>query len=1005
MNGKKKYLVIALLLLLGFGAISFAGGDEEELEPVGGNSSKVEDKKDETEKFEDVVTNDEEDEDEDTTTATTTQNASNSNTVNNEELTEEPEVEVDLSQLVTNTETMIYDAASKENIEEAKEYFDNNEIKELVDSLENGEQKNNLQKRVEELEKVFEDTTSPVISGIEPNAVTKENVSIKITDDLEFKTTVTLNDQEVEFKDLFDQEGVYTITVIDKAQNKTELTFTIDKTAPKLNEISSGNHYTDITIDVVDKSDVTIEVQKDHKDTTEVENGASLTEEGTYKITLTDEAGNKSIIWTAIDNTKPTISGVTNNSYVNKCDKIYVEDRYLTEVKINDEVFTRDDFTHNIYSEDFKFNKRVCNEGTYTITATDKIGNVYTETFTIDKTNPTLNYSTLRLNGNVYNETVDGTIYYYVKNGDVIEYAMAFNEKLKNAPKVTIGGKEVVMTLNPQETYRDEKRIYLYEGKVTFTEEDNIENGLLDIVVSEVIDLAGNETTDENILNPVTTTNHRALMYDSVSPKVNYIAVLSKKDKYNEAIKGDTIRFLIQFNEEINLSSKTFKLKIDGKEVSFMRSQGTGYEYIAEYKIPENTTLETGNLKFEIYGYKDKAGNTGETLTKATHSKYNNVFFDGIAPTIKIKGNQGLNKNEHRIVEGSRVYLSYVLATVTDNIDETTQIEPVSIKRYYPAETGKASHIYELEGEGDYRYFDTSNPGERYELTYEYTDSYGNKTTRTMLMPIDAYRNPEADENGVINITKNINNGYIPFYNVTNNDKEITINGNNHTVTQTINEDAFYWNAKGNVSMLGNVFSSTNGSKITVNDLTFKGTTGTITLGHYTDTKSDKYNTELNNVNMIGLNVVSYSSGIAPAVVAYGKSTLNNVNLYGTKLSELDTNPAWPVWDLALVNYTTTNINNSKVGSIYTWAKTSITISNSEVDTIYSQSRKTSDMTTGGLTVENNSKVNKIVVANKNAIINIKSGSVVDTIDFNGLDKTNMTIIIEDGATVNNQIN
>jgi hypothetical protein len=176
-------------------------------------------------------------------------------------------------------------------------------------------------------------------------------------------------------------------------------------------------------------------------------------------------------------------------------------------------------------------------------------------------------------------------------------------------------------------------------------------------------------------------------------------------------------------------------------------------------------------------------------------------------------------------------------------------------------------------------------------------------------------------------------------------------------------------------------------------------------LNFVADTKSDKYNTELNNVNMIGLNVVSYSSGIAPAVVAYGKSTLNNVNLYGTKLSELDTNPAWHVWDLALVNYTTTNINNSKVGSIYTWAKTSITISNSEVDTIYSQSRKTSDMTTGGLTVENNSKVNKIVVANKNAIINIKSGSVVDTIDFNGLDKTNMTIIIEDGATVNNQIN
>ena len=41
------------------------------------------------------------------------------------------------------------------------------------------------------------------------------------------------------------------------------------------------------------------------------------------------------------------------------------------------------------------------------------------------------------------------------------------------------------------------------------------------------------------------------------------------------------IRFYLFGN--IYTGFESFTLKIDGKEVSFMRSQGTGYEYIAEY--------------------------------------------------------------------------------------------------------------------------------------------------------------------------------------------------------------------------------------------------------------------------------------------------------------------------------------------------------------------------------------------------------------------------------------
>ena len=138
MNGKKKYLVIALLLVLGFGAISFAGGNEE-TEPVGGNASKIEEKdKEETpNRVDDVVTDegseDEENEDDtqlvdDTITSPTiTRPVGNTSSAGSGEIVE-PETQVDLGLLVTNTEKMIYDATSKENVEDAKEYYNSNEI-------------------------------------------------------------------------------------------------------------------------------------------------------------------------------------------------------------------------------------------------------------------------------------------------------------------------------------------------------------------------------------------------------------------------------------------------------------------------------------------------------------------------------------------------------------------------------------------------------------------------------------------------------------------------------------------------------------------------------------------------------------------------------------------------------------------------------------------------------------------------------------------------------------
>ena len=150
--------------------------------------------------------------------------------------------------------------------------------------------------------------------------------------------------------------------------------------------------------------------------------------------------------------------------------------------------------------------------------------------------------------------------------------------------------------------------------------------------------------------------------------------------------------------------------------------------------------------------------------------------------------------------------------------------------------------------------------------------------------------------------------------------------------------------------------------------------------------------------------VVSLSANIAPAAVIYGNATLNNTNIYGTKLSSLDTDPMWPVYDLAVVNYSSTIINGGKIGSVYTWAKAYMEFNDVEVDKIITSCRKTSDFAKGGLVIGEGTTVNNIVINNANAVITIKAGAVVETLDYNNID-ANMTVVIEDGATVKNVIN
>lgn len=213
-------------------------------------------------------------------------------------------------------------------------------------------------------------------------------------------------------------------------------------------------------------------------------------------------------------------------------------------------------------------------------------------------------------------------------------------------------------------------------------------------------------------------------------------------------------------------------------------------------------------------------------------------------------------------------------------------------------------------------------------------------------------------------------------------DGDVTINGNGATVEGiATSADAFEWEG-GTIPAMSAIFSSANGSTVTVNDLTFTGTMSAIMMGHYQGATYTNYNTVFNNVDVIGTQVVSFSSNVAPAVCAYGTATLNDCNFFGTTLSEFDTDPMWPVYDLVAVNYSDVTVNNSKIGSIFLWNQAKLTIADgSEVDTVIIR---------GNMNTNNYGLI-------------VKAGATVDTIDLSNItNKAKVNITIEAGATVNN---
>ncbi len=470
-------------------------------------------------------------------------------------------------------------------------------------------------------------------------------------------------------------EDILSNNVDEKILNSKYPKLILDNTIPVLN-FNNGFITSNYTVEASDDNFDYMTVQYyDGREMQTIEDTTfTLDNEGDnvrYNIKVYDKAGNVSEYRDIyLDNVNPVIDG---SAISNKKDVSLENNGTYQEVTLNISdgslkkvILVKDDnkeevlqeFEDNYTNKKVTFEKTYTDEGTYTIKAIDRNNNESTITFTIDKTPATRVYSTLDFDksGKQYYE-IDKEKVYYVKNGDSFVFRMQFSEELKTAPTVKVGGMEVPMTLN--EKFLNNEGKYIYEGTVNITEEAKLSQGRLEIVLSNVVDMAGNESTDEVVLNQTPTSNSRVAVYDKTVPSATKVQIINNSNPNSEYIKnGETVRVRVTFSEKLATAPV---LTIGNYTATFENvGDGKGNDlYSADITIKEDESeLKEGKVAFTITGYTDLAGNPGNKVTEA--SVETNITYDRTAPVYRSLGIYGgeQHNNAWYVTNGDKVYIN-----------------------------------------------------------------------------------------------------------------------------------------------------------------------------------------------------------------------------------------------------------------------------------------------------------------------------------------------------------
>ena len=515
------------------------------------------------------------------------------------------QIEDNAKQLVQNLENQVKSATKQENIQSAREYKSSNDIESKVGALNNGSVKDDLLKRLESLRSILEDTGKPVIEGVLAE-FTNTDVTLTVKDNTECKVTVNGEEYTGEMK--FTDDGEYKVTVTDEAFNSETVTFTIDKTNPKITGVENNQQYkTSVTPVVEDANleELTLNGEP-------YVSGTEITEDGTYVLEATDKAGNTVTVTFTIDKNSPIIkvNGSTEIKGSYNSVSLYVTDANEFTGTIKNKTTGK---TNPLNSNGNKVDKNYAastdissmGEGEYEVTVKDAAGNTTTITFTYDKTAAKNEAANILVLGDS-NET-DGPVYYANENDKIYTY-VTFNEELgKNPTYILINnGKEFDVTDKITVSHDKATGYYTYTVVIPVKELEGYADGEVTFKVKGIEDKTGNKSADITAA-----TNGHSLIIDTVAPKVWV------DDKENSAIREDGVAYTNSGNANTNVhDANPFEFSIieDDKTVATLPYKYAPGEWYGntDYAFRSGIShLIKQNKKYTIKAT-DKAGNTTE---------------------------------------------------------------------------------------------------------------------------------------------------------------------------------------------------------------------------------------------------------------------------------------------------------------------------------------------------------------------------------------------------------
>ena len=383
----------------------------------------------------------------------------------------------------------------------------------------------------------------------------------------------------------------------------------------------------------VTEGNLTVEIVDEEGNSISFTDGMTLSNDGTYKISVSDASGNTTEVELSIDQSAPLISGILNGTITNTVGTITVDDVNEVTVLLNGSEVELDQIVNHLV------------QGVNTITATDSLGNKSEISFTYDTEAIKVEWL-YTLNATYHNTELADKHYKVIGDGQDLYVELVFIEEFESIPAITVGNGEAVNMSCSRTNWETERQYYKCDARITINgEELGLSNGdVLPINISNIVDAAGNITT---VTNTDITDNgtYGLVTYDKEAPVYESLGILNlthlreNNAGANESLKivniGDEIRVLLRFNEilvvnpTIIIGNKSYELELRTDYNNFAE-----YTYTVDIKITEDMQLEDGKVNFEITGYADAAGNSGDKLTleKINNKKYSGVELDTTAP-------------------------------------------------------------------------------------------------------------------------------------------------------------------------------------------------------------------------------------------------------------------------------------------------------------------------------------------------------------------------------------